>query len=84
MIRFFDVGPDDERYNESVKFVQQIKGTMYNTLSQLEPFQTMSGVDNLNLLDMAYDLFKDYPTAGIQFAKVMTEVCKQTLNKNKK
>lgn len=41
----------------------------------------MPGVNDLNLMDIAYDLFKDYPTAGIQFAKVMTEVCKKELKK---
>jgi len=75
------VEPVDEKYNDSVKFVEQIKGTMFNTLNLLEPYQDMPGVNELNLMDMAYDLFKDYPTAGIQFAKVMTEVCKYTLNK---
>ncbi|CAG9804559.1 unnamed protein product [Chironomus riparius] len=71
--KFFGVEPGDERYNESVKFVEQIKATMYNTLNLLQPFNDMPGVNDLNLMDMAYDLFKDYPTAGIQFAKVMTE-----------
>ncbi|XP_070498219.1 uncharacterized protein ppk25 [Chironomus tepperi] len=71
--KFFGLEPGDERYNESVKFIEQIKGTMYNTLNLLEPFEDIPGINDLNLMDMSYDLFKDYPTAGVQFTKVMTE-----------
>lgn len=47
---------------------------MYNNLDELESFQNLPKVNDISLMETAYEMYRNYPSAGQQYTKIMTEV----------